>query len=122
MRRRSPTCTLRCWIRWASGWIPSATAVARWANCWNRQRSSFLEETMRSPALLLLLPIVAAAADPRIVDAARVRDQAVLRKLVTEQTDVNTAGADGGTAMHWAAYHDDIEAARLLVKAGAHVN
>ena len=34
---------------------------------------------------------------------------------------MNAAQADGMTALHWAAYHDDLETAKLLVAAGADV-
>ncbi len=37
-------------------------------------------------------------------------------------TNVNEAEADGATALHWAAYRDDLQAANELLKAGAKVN
>ena len=36
--------------------------------------------------------------------------------------DVNIAQIDGTTALHWAVFHDDAEAVRLLVRARANVN
>jgi ankyrin repeat protein len=70
-------------------------------------------------ALVMALPLTAA---PPIVDAARMRDVAALRSLVAKQADVNAPAADGGTALHWAAYHDDAGMAALLVQNGANVN
>ena len=34
---------------------------------------------------------------------------------------MNAPQVDGMTALHWAAYHDDLEIAKLLVRAGANV-
>ena len=48
-------------------------------------------------------------------------DRAAIRALLNQHADVNAAQVDGMTALHWAAYHDDLEAAELLVKAGANV-
>lgn len=41
---------------------------------------------------------------------------------MTEGADVNGAYGDGSTALHWASYYDDADAARRLLAAGAHVN
>ena len=70
----------------------------------------------------LALPVVLAASTPAILDAARQRDHAAARRLVGERVDVNAPGPDGGTALHWAAQHDDAEMAGLLVAGGANVN
>ena len=48
-------------------------------------------------------------------------DRASVRALLERRVDVNQAQADGMTALHWAAYHDDLETAKLLVDAGADV-
>jgi ankyrin repeat protein len=37
-------------------------------------------------------------------------------------SELPTAQVDGTTALHWAAYHDDVETVALLVRAGANVN
>jgi ankyrin repeat protein len=44
---------------------------------------------------------------------------AAVRALLCQPADVNAAQADGTTALHWAAYHDDLVAARQLIAAGA---
>lgn len=60
---------------------------------------------------------VLAAADSRFADAAEKSDRAAIRTLLKQQVDVNAAQADGMTALHWAAYRDDLETAKLLVSA-----
>jgi ankyrin repeat protein len=42
--------------------------------------------------------------------------------LLREGNGVNATQPDGMTALHWAAYHDDLEIVELLVRAGANVN
>jgi ankyrin repeat protein len=57
--------------------------------------------------------------DTRLVDAAAKPDTEAVRKLIAEHVDVNTAQADGTTALHWAAHWDDRDLADLLIRAGA---
>ena len=64
----------------------------------------------------------AAAEDTALADAVEQRQAALVRTLLTGGADANDAQVDGTTALHWAAYHDDLETARLLVAAGAGVN
>src|SRR5262249_51970390 len=69
----------------------------------------------------LASPLVAAErAD--LADAAERRDTAAIRTLLQKGIDVNTAQADGTTALHWAAYNDDAELVKLLIEARANVN
>ena len=49
-------------------------------------------------------------------------DRAALRALLQQKADVNAPQVDGATALHWAVYRDDGEAADLLIKAGAKVD
>src|SRR5260370_3159751 len=65
--------------------------------------------------------ILSAATDTRLADAAMQSDKATLRSLLKQKIDVNAAQGDGMTALHWAAYKDDLEMARLLLAAGANV-
>jgi ankyrin repeat protein len=70
---------------------------------------------------LLLAATANAAADSPLADAAEQSDRGAIRSLLKQHADVNAAQVDGMTALHWAAYLDDLESAKLLVKAGANV-
>src|SRR5215831_11420106 len=72
--------------------------------------------------VLLSCALSNAAVRPALVDAAKSGNKDVLRSLLQKGTNVNAADADGTTALHWASYHDDLEAADLLIRAGAKVN
>ena len=61
------------------------------------------------------------AADPPLIEAVRAGDTAGVRTLLDERANVDGRSADGATALHWAAYLDDLAAAELLIDAGADV-
>ena len=69
--------------------------------------------------LLLSAPVLAQHPDLRLVNAVRHDDREAVRALLQEQVDVNMPQPDGATALHWAAYLDDLETADLLIGAGA---
>src|SRR5689334_4536358 len=71
---------------------------------------------------LLVAAGAGAAPDTRLVEAVRAGDAARVRALLQQHVDVNATGPDGATALHWAAHRDDLDAADLLVRAGANVN
>jgi ankyrin repeat protein len=71
--------------------------------------------------LLFAASPVSAATEIRLADAVEKMDRASIRTLLDQRVDVNAPQADGMTALHWAAYRDDLETARLLVAAGANV-
>lgn len=62
------------------------------------------------------------ASRPSLTDAARNGDKFALHQLLQKKADVNVTDPDGSTALHWASYHDDLENADLLIRAGAKVN
>ena len=68
---------------------------------------------------VLAAEVGAQLSELRLIDAVRLQDAGEVRRLLEGSVDVNAAQADGATALHWAAYFDDLEIARLLVEAGA---
>lgn len=75
-------------------------------------------------ALLLLAATIAARIAPEspVADAAMRRDAAAVKLLLKQGADVNAAQGDGMTALHWAALHNDVELARMLLYAGARLD
>ena len=85
---------------------------------------------MRSTRLIIVTGIVCSLAladstlhtrDLRVATAAMQSDREGVKSLIQQKADVNAAQGDGMTALHWAAFKDDIEMARVLVAAGAGV-
>jgi len=56
-----------------------------------------------------------------LADATEKMDRVAIRALLKQHVGVNSPQADGMTALHWATYQDDLELAKLLVRAGANV-
>ncbi|MEO7274182.1 MAG: ankyrin repeat domain-containing protein [Vicinamibacterales bacterium] len=83
-------------------------------------------------AVLLVSPVIGTAGVPAplaaesssapLADAAQKQNRAAIRALLEQHADVDARQADGMTALHWAADHDDLEAVGLLVQAGANTN
>ncbi|HEY6509132.1 MAG TPA: ankyrin repeat domain-containing protein, partial [Vicinamibacterales bacterium] len=69
----------------------------------------------------VLTPADGATGDP-LVEAAVAGDMATVRRLLRQGHDVNAAGPDGATALHWAVRAEDDEAVAMLVAAGAKVS
>ena len=72
-----------------------------------------------SLATLMSVSVFAGAGDTRIAEAAMNGDRAVVRTLLNQKVDVNAPQGDGMTALHWAAFKDDVEIAQMLLQAGA---
>src|SRR6516165_6845410 len=105
--------------------IPAAKTDA------NRSRAMIIERKrdmlwgatmrIRSMSLMLLLGVAlftgaAPAADLSLVDAARQGDRQAERSLLNGGAKVDVAGADGMTALIWAAQRNDTEMADLLLR------
>ncbi len=78
---------------------------------------------MRQVVILFVSMLAAstAAAQTPVADAVMNRDAAGLRALLQKKADVNATQVDGSTALHWAVYHDNLQAADVLIAAGANV-
>jgi uncharacterized protein len=70
---------------------------------------------------VLMMAVAASAADTRLTDAAQNSDRNTVQALLAQKADVNAAQGDGTTALHWAAFNDDLEIAEMLVAGGANV-
>lgn len=63
----------------------------------------------------------ASGSDARVADAAMNGNRELVRSLLQQAADVNSAHGDGMTALHWAALNGDAEMAQTLLNAGANV-
>lgn len=82
-------------------------------------RWGFTAALCAAPALLAVL--AAAPADAPVADAASRGDVEAVRSLLQRGVDVQTAQADGMTALHWAAMRSDVALAETLIYASAHL-
>lgn len=71
--------------------------------------------------LLFTVLLASAPGDVRLADAAMQGNLEGVRSLLKHKVDVNAAQGDGMTALHWAAYRDDLEMMKLLLAARANV-
>jgi len=85
-------------------------------------RSRICIETCVLAVSLLVAGQSAIASDMRLVEAASRGDFTALKTHLDAKADVNSARADGTTALAWAVYHNDSEIVNLLINSGADVN
>jgi uncharacterized protein len=69
----------------------------------------------------LLASMFAVAGDARLSEAAMRGDKSAVQALLSQGVDIDGAQGDGSTALHWAAFNDDIETTKMLLAAGANV-
>ena len=70
---------------------------------------------------LSVVSLGAAGRDVPLVEAVKASNTTAVRTLIQQRTDVNSPETDGTTALHWAARRDALDAADLLIRAGANV-
>jgi len=70
---------------------------------------------------ILSTAVASAATKSPVADAAMNGDAAAVQKLLAQKADVNAPQVDGGTALHWAVYRDDLELTDVLLRAKANV-
>lgn len=73
-------------------------------------------------AILLTAAGAAIGADASLIEMARYQDAEAVRVLLDDGADPDTRQTDGATALHWAAFRQNIEIMTLLIEAGADVN
>ena len=61
----------------------------------------------------------AAFASTPLIEAAKSGNKTALASLLERKASASGADPDGTTALHWAAYKDDLDAVDMLLKAGA---
>lgn len=61
------------------------------------------------------------ASDARLSEAAMRGNHAAVTSLLSQGVDIDGAQGDGSTALHWAAFNDDLETTKALLAAGANV-
>ena len=69
-------------------------------------------------AVLAASSTVAAESDAPLADAVKKQNLAAVGALLKQRVDVNAPQVDGMTALHWAAYHDDVKTAKRIIAAG----
>src|SRR5207247_2744076 len=97
--------------------LPPNSSVADVAHALLRAVSALMPRLF----VLTLSTLTAASLDTRLPDAAMRGDKDAVLSLLKQKVDINAAHGDGATALHWAAYNDDLETVKLLLAAGANV-
>jgi ankyrin repeat protein len=85
--------------------------------------SCYRSNTLGCAIVLLLAAASLRAAGPpaSLADAAERMDRVKVGALLKQRVDVNAPQVDGMTALHWATFHEDLEMADQLLRAGANV-
>ncbi len=71
--------------------------------------------------LLLSLSLGVSGQTP-LIEATKIQNKNVVTELLEQGADVSEPQGDGGTALHWSVYRNDIDLTELLLRHGAEVN
>ena len=90
-----------------------------WSTVWSGGRATAVGVVV----FALVVSAGAAAGQSPLADAAMNGDLRAVRALLADaaDADVNAAQGDGMTALHWAAFHDDLDMATMLLEAKPNV-
>ena len=83
---------------------------------------SVVAAALAAGLLVVFAVPTAAAGDAPLFDAVEAGDAGAVERLLADGVSVQTAEIDGTTALHWAAHHDRLQIAGLLLDAGAAVD
>jgi ankyrin repeat protein len=86
-----------------------------------RHRGLLVRSTLVAIAVWVAAPSLAVAGEPTLLAAVEQGDRVAALRLLAKGANPNTPGADGATAVMYAAANDDLELVRALIKAGADV-
>lgn len=75
--------------------------------------------TFWTTSILLLLSLEVSAQQIPLIEALQAESSPLVRQLVLEGADPNSATADGTTALHWAVLQNNVDITRLLIAQGA---
>jgi uncharacterized protein len=84
-------------------------------------RAKWLGRRLIVPAAAIVT-LGAADVDVRLIEAVKSSDATAVSSLLKQGVNVNVRQGDGATALHWAAYRNDLQTADLLILAGAAVD
>src|SRR5258708_544742 len=102
--------------------LPGFIIHRRWPGTGSRRGLGNPPSMVAVIAVLMAGASMMLAADTALLDAAESGDHAAVLRLVgAKGTNVNATGADGTTAVMYAAANGDLELVRALIKAGANV-
>src|SRR5688572_7520381 len=85
-------------------------------------RTSQMAGVWLCAAALTLSASAAGGAGVSLIDAVKSGSTQAVGALLKQKTDVNAAEPDGSTALHFAAYSNNLELTRMLLRAGANAN
>jgi hypothetical protein len=83
-----------------------------------RRLSHAQEKVLILPAIFAVSLMAAAVDAPSVIQAAKNGDKEALRALIQKKAD-EPGRSRCATALHWASYHDDLNSADPLIRAGA---
>jgi ankyrin repeat protein len=105
-------------IRKSGNHMPHSKTLTRFQSCFGIPPGLGVRHAIA--AFVLSFTLLAKAAAP-LADAVEKQNHSAIKSLLHSHADLNAPQIDGTTALHWAAYLDDVETAKALIKAGADV-